>query len=538
MTDDRLAAVHSPHQFPRAAGVALPLFALRGAHDIGTGEILDLIPFIDWVDRWQLRVVQLLPINETAIGEASPYNTLSAFAFDPAYISVSQVPDIEHSQAAQELLGAPRVRAQMRRWQRSPERQRRGVYALKLQLLELAFEAFQQLAASSQRTAAFERFCALNARWLDDYALFRSIKERRRWTSWETWPDALRDHDTVAVQRMAARLRTRCRFFQYVQWIAAEQWSTVRDHARRRGVLIKGDLPFVCGRDSADVWAHRALFDLNSSAGAPPDAFSATGQAWGLPLYDWPAMRASGFEWWRQRASQGGDLFDLFRVDHVVGLFRTYAIPMRDGGAVGFVPHEHAEQVSQGDDLLAAILEEAGASGVIAEDLGTVPDWVRASLTRLGIPGYKVLRWERSDGAFTDPRAYPALSVATTGTHDTDTLVMWWNTLPPEDAAAVIRSLQLTGVGLSADDPPPPWSPELHSALLGRMFEAGSALTILPIQDLFGWRERINTPATTDSHNWKYRLPTETSQLDTLPEVRERMQVIRAMIDASGRSVG
>ena len=335
---------------------------------------------------------------------------------------------------------------------------------------------------------------------------------------------------------MAATLRTRVRFFQYVQWIAAEQWSVVRDHARRRGVLIKGDLSFVCGRDSADVWAQPALFDLNSSAGAPPDAFSATGQAWGLPLYNWTAMRASGFRWWRQRARQGADLFDLFRVDHVVGLFRTYAIPVRDGGAAGFVPPEHAEQASQGNDLLTAIVEEAGTSGVIAEDLGTVPDWVRASLTRLGIPGYKVLRWERDDGAFVDPRSYPALSVATTGTHDTDTLVMWWKTLPPEERTLVVRSLQLTGTGLSTTDHAPPWSRRLHVGLLGRLLDAGSALTILPIQDLFGWRERINTPATTDRHNWRYRLPVESSQLDAVPAVRERMELIRAMIDDSGRA--
>jgi 4-alpha-glucanotransferase len=536
VTHSSFAAVPRLHQFPRAAGVALPLFALRGGHDIGTGEILDLIGFIDWMDRWQLRVVQLLPINETAIGEASPYNTLSAFAIDPAYISVSQVLDIEHSRTAQELLRTPRVRAGMRRWKQSPERQRRGVYMLKLQLLELGFEAFQQLPPSSDRSAAFEHFCELNAWWLDDYALFRAIKDRRRWTSWETWSDGLRDRAAVELQRMATRLRTRVRFFKYVQWIAAEQWSAVRAHARRRRVLVKGDLSFVCGRDSADVWAQQALFDLHSSAGAPPDAFSATGQAWGLPLYNWTAMRASGFRWWRQRARQGADLFDLFRVDHVVGLFRTYAIPARAGGAAGFVPHEQAEQASQGDDLLTAIVEEAGASGVIAEDLGTVPEWVRASLTRLGIPGYKVLRWEKQDGVFADPRTYPVLSVATTGTHDTETLMMWWKTLPAEERAAVVASLRLTGLGLSAADAAPPWSAELHVALLNCLFESGSTLTILPIQDLFGWRERINTPATTDRHNWRYRLPVETSQLDTLPEVRERMQLVRTMIDASGRS--
>jgi 4-alpha-glucanotransferase len=530
--------VPSHHQFSRAAGIALPLFSLRGAHDIGTGEILDLIPFIDWMDRWHQRVVQLLPINETAIGESSPYNTASAFAIDPAYISAWQVPEVEHSNAAQEFIGTPRVRAQIRRWRAASERHRQPVYRFKLQLLELGFAAFQDLPASSDRATAFGKFCRLNAWWLDDYALFRAIKERRRWISWEVWPEALRGRDPTALQRTAAALQTRIQFFQYLQWIAAEQWRAVREHARRRGVQIKGDLSFVCGRDSADVWAHQELFDLHSSAGAPPDAFSATGQAWGLPLYNWAVMRSRGYEWWRQRARQAHDLFDLFRVDHVVGLFRTYAIPVSDGGTSGFVPYHEAEQAAQGHDLLAAILAEAGESGVIAEDLGTVPDWVRQSLSQLGIPGYKVLRWEQQDGSFSDPRSYAPLSVATTGTHDTDTLVTWWEMLPGEDRAAVIRSLDLLNAGLTTHDLAPPWTPELQLALLRRMYEAGSVLTILPIQDLFGWRERVNTPATIDSENWSYRLPVETNQLDAVTAVRERMEAIRTMIDASGRSIG
>ena len=529
MTSGSNALVLHRYQFPRAAGVALPLFALRGTQSLGTGEILDLIPFIDWLDRWHQRVVQLLPLNETAVGEASPYNTLSAFAIDPAYISACAVPDVERSRAAQELIGTSRVRGQMRRWREAPDRQRRPVYALKLRLLELGFAAFEQLPPSSERAAAFAQFCRCNTWWLDDYVLFRALKERRRWTSWETWPADL-------PQRAAATLQPRVHFFRYLQWIAAEQWSSVREHARRCGVLIKGDVPFVCGRDSADVWAHQDLFDLTSSAGAPPDAFSATGQAWGLPLYNWVAMRSSGYAWWRQRARQARDLFDLFRVDHVVGLYRTYAIAAHDGGTSGFVPRDQHDQATQGHELLAAVQEEAGeAAGVIAEDLGTVPDWVRDSLTRLGIPGYKVFRWEQHDGAFADPRSYAPLSVATTGTHDTDALVTWWETLPANERAVVIRSLDLTTAGLSPHDPAAAWTPELHLAVLRRLYEAGSLLTILPIQDLFGWRDRINTPATTDSRNWSYRLPVETSRLDEVVEVRDRMERIRAMIDETGR---
>ena len=148
--------------------------------------------------------------------------------------------------------------------------------------------------------------------------------------------------------RGARALRTRIRFAQYLQWLAAEQWAEVRAHARQRGVLIMGDLPFVCSRDSADVWAHQELFDFSSSAGAPPDAFSATGQAWGLPLYNWDALRRSDYEWWRQRIRQARELYDLFRIDHVVGLYRTYAIPVHAGGTAGFVPHDEHEQRDAG----------------------------------------------------------------------------------------------------------------------------------------------------------------------------------------------
>jgi 4-alpha-glucanotransferase len=521
-------------RFPRAAGVVVPLFSLRGAHDAGTGEILDLIPFIDWLDSYRQRVVQLLPINEAAPGEPSPYNALSAFAIDPTYISTSGLVDVVQNAAAQEWLSAPSTRQRLRRLSKSRHRNRRVAYAYKLRLLELAYEEFEHHAASTSRGQAFDRFCQRNACWLHDYALFRALKERQRWTSWETWPPALRWRDAPALERVAATLRSRIRFFQYVQWIAAQQWDQVREHARARGVLLNGDLPFTCGRDSADTWAHAELFDLSSSAGAPPDEFSPTGQAWGLPLYDWTALRRSGYAWWRQRARQAGELYDLFRVDHVVGLYRTYAIPVQDGGTSGFVPPDEADQLTQGHEVLTAILEEATeAAAVVAEDLGTVPPWVRASLTELGIPGYKVLRWEKQASVYSDPRSYPSLSVATSGTHDTNTLSAWWDELPADEREALLQSVGVLDAG-QANPAALTW-PAIHTALLRRLYEAGSLLTILPIQDLFGWRERINTPATVDRRNWTYRLPVAIDQLEHLPAIREHTEAICDMIYQSGR---
>jgi len=538
--DPRRAAASTTtrQRFTRGAGVAVPLFSLRGTHDLGSGTILDLIPFIDWLDRWHQRVVQLLPLNEAAPDEASPYNSASAFAFDPGYISAPEVVDVTMSEPAREWLESRAVQRRVRRLRQSRWRHRKASYGVTVRLLELGFAHFEAV-ASDERKAGFERFCRAQAWWLDDFALFRALRELYVGATWETWPEGLRWRHPEALRQAAAQVAPRIRFAQYLQWIAAEQWQQVRAHARRRGVLIKGDLPFVCGRDSADVWAQPELFDLSSSAGAPPDDFSASGQAWGLPLYKWDEMRRQDYRWWRWRARQARELYDLFRIDHVIGLYRTYAMPLCEGGTAGFVPADEREQMAQGRALMRAILEETGGmAGVIAEDLGTVPQWARESLSELGIPGYKVLRWEKRDGRYIDPRSYPSLSVTTSGTHDTDTLARWCEALADDERLILCGSLGLD----SALSTLRPGSGQAHHsallpALLQRLYEAGSVLTILPIQDLFGWRERVNLPATIDHYNWAYRLPVGVDELDREPAIRERMETVREMIDANGRNV-
>jgi 4-alpha-glucanotransferase len=517
---------------PRVAGVALPLFSLRGEDDFGTGEILDLIPFVDWLAEWHQRVVQLLPLNETAPGETSPYAALSAFALDPAYISAARLEDVRASRQANDWRHSSEALQLREHARASPKRAKQQASTVKLRLLEWGFEEFESN-APTKRARDFESFRERNAHWLDDYCLFRLLKELQGWSSWEQWPAQWQSRGTAV--RDDDRCRQRQRFFAYVQWVADEQWAAVRAHAHHRGVLLKGDLPFVCARDSADVWAQPQLFDLSSSAGAPPDDFSDTGQAWGLPLYAWQAHQDSDFTWWRQRARQAAQLYDLFRIDHVVGLFRTYAIPVGTGGTSGFVPAAEEEQHQQGHALITALLQEATATAaLIAEDLGTVPDWVRAVLDDLGVPGYRVFRWERRDGVFLDPRAYPELSVATTGTHDTDTAVTWWQGLRVEERNAVQHTLGLTAMEGDGGDALRAW-PLVHAALLQRLYESGSLLTILPIQDLFSWTERINVPATVDPANWTYRLPEAGSRLEAREDVRTQLERLRQFIDDSGR---
>jgi len=511
----------------RSAGVAIPLSSLRGEDDLGSGTILDLIPFVDWCAQWHLRLIQLLPINEAAPEEGSPYKALSAFAIDPSYISVLQLPEISRSTAAQTWLATSKVQERARHLQHAQRRDRKLSYGIKVRLLEFGFAELES-APETGRAQAFATFCREQASWLDEYALFRALSERRSFDDWEAWPWEVRTYETARNGDAAVQLGSRVRFAKYIQWAAWEQWQRVHAHARQAGVLLKGDLAFMCAGNSADVWAHPELFDVRSSAGTPPDAFSETGQLWELPVYNWQALRDSDYAWWRRRAAQAGDLYDVFRVDHVVGLYRTFAIPVRPGGPAGFVPEDEPTQRRQGHELLQALQAEARAAIVVGEDLGTVPDWVRESLHELRIPGYKVFRWEQRDGSFIDPDTYPVESIVTTGTHDTETLVEWWEGIRVDERAAACRML-----GVATDEPalPLPWQP-----LLQCLLASPSAMAIFPIQDLLGWRDRINIPATVGDHNWSYRLPTTMAGLQRDDDVSTSMRLLRTMIDATGRA--
>jgi 4-alpha-glucanotransferase len=281
------------------------------------------------------------------------------------------------------------------------------------------------------------------------------------------------------------------------------------------------------------VWAHQTQFDLDAQVGVPPDAFSDKGQQWGLPVYRWDVHEADDDRWLRGRARRCADLYDGCRIDHLVGFYRTYAIP-RDGTPY-FLPADPARQIAQGERLMKIFCRSEHA--VIAEDLGTVPDYVRQSLARLGLPGFKVLRWERDWDApgqpFRDPASYPAVSVAMTGTHDHEPMRVWWEHAPQEERAAALR---IPGLDRSGAAPDSPFSAALRDAFLRVLFHAGSNLLLLPIQDVFAWSDRINVPATVSADNWTYRLPWPVDRLGDIPEAREAAARLRHWAEESGRA--
>ncbi len=509
----------------RLAGLVVPLFSIRGGTDWGVGELPDFARFAPLLERAGLKVLMTLPLLEPSPGQESPYSPVSAFARDPLYVSIDDVEDMR-ALGGREALGV-----EDRGWLRAA----RGaltvrhdlVRPLKKRWLERCFSFFRAN-ASPERAQDLAAFRDEHAHWLGDYALFRTLKEHYP-QSWRAWPEPLRHAEPSALAAAREKHADEIAFREYVQWLAFRQLEKARAELRARGIALGGDEPFLVAEDSADVWAHQDLYRFDATVGAPPDAFSATGQDWGLPPYRWDRIAAQGYELFRARGRHAARLFDLVRIDHVVGLYRTYHWPLDKSGAY-FVPAQEHEQRAQGEAVLRAFAE-AGAD-LIAEDLGVIPDFVRASLTELGVPGFRVLRWEQRDGRFREPAEWPALSVATNGTHDTETSAVWWEALPPHERAAIRAIPELAAI---PDDLAKSYNHHVHRALLDALYGAPSNLLLLPVQDVFALRERINVPNTVGPQNWAWRLPWSIDTMATEDHTAAQLDALATLAHASGR---
>lgn len=461
----------------RASGISVPLFSLITSRSWGLGEFPDLVDFAHWATRARQSVIQILPVMELPEDERSPYSALTSFALDPVYIALPRVVDFEA--IGGEVAFETEDRLALEEIRRAPTIPYREVRQLKHRWLRRAWERFVRLeiAGGTPRARAFDDFCQQQAWWLDDYAVFRATLARHENLAWWDWPEALRPGDEPAF-REARRVATEPEigYRKYLQWLADAQWREARRLAWPARIF--GDLPFMISANSADVWRRQPQFRLDATVGAPPDAFAPEGQDWGLPPWQWQAFRSTGFEWMHQRARRHADLFDGFRIDHLVGLYRAWIRPMNRELPPFFDPDDEPTQRALGEAIIG-VFKACGAE-LIAEDLGTVPDFVRESITALGVPGFKVLRWERHGHLpgepFIDPATFPELSVATTGTHDIDPL-----------------AAELT--------------PEEVDEALADLMGSGSYLALVPLQDVFAWRDRINTPSEVGAHNWTWRVP-------------------------------
>jgi 4-alpha-glucanotransferase len=483
-------------------GAMLPLFSMRYKHDWGIGDISGIGPWTDVLASLNLDLLQLLPVNEMPPGVSCPYTALSAFAIDPIYIAVGDIPELAECHELKEEIAAPRFQASLRHLHRSRTVRYDDVEKLKLGVLRKIYSSFHErhILKNTVQAGEFFAFVEKNSFWLNDYALFRHLKDARDWASWTHWEEPLRRHDGEALKQYEAANENQVLFFKYLQWVIDRQWRAAKIKAESNGVLLMGDLPFMVDQESADVWARQNEFDIRTEVGAPPDAFSETGQRWGLPACRWEEAGKNDFEWWRRKVQRSEDLYHIFRIDHMVGFFRTWIIPRDSALKPGFDIRDEHEQRARGKRFLEAV-SRAGRMLPVAEDLGVIPPFVREVMSELNIPGYKIMRWEKKpDGNYTEPENYPRISLATSSTHDNEPLADWWDTVYyPEK--------QLFWTMISGSGEKPPIFSKCRDAVIRKLLKAASVLVVLPIQDILGVRDRINVPGTVSGSNWTYKIP-------------------------------
>ncbi len=511
----------------KRAGVLLPLFSMRSASDWGCGDMASLKEWIEYLSGYGISILQILPIHETEPGQTCPYSALSAYAIDPIYISIKDVQDIQASEAAQELI--KEYQDEISFWRGEKKVQYKFIKSAKYKVLWAGYEHFieNEKNANTARYSQFLDFHQKHASWLVPYCIFRAAKDNLGWTSWKHWEKKLKELDLQFLREYSVNNYKQMMFFSYLQWQLQLQLTAARATAEKCGVLLFGDIPFGVNFDSADVWANQSKYLEGFETGAPKDQFSEGGQKWGLPAYNWPLIEQSDFNLWRAKIARACEIYDIFRLDHLVGFFRTWIFGPNDD--VGhFDLEEEPAQAKRGEAFLTAVCETAQGKMPIGEDLGVIPDFVRNFMKEISLPGYRVIRWEKDNEVFREPRNYPLASLATTATHDTETLADWWDTMPEWQRANVWEM-----VSAEKTDGKVPFTPEVKRAIFKRVMGAGSCFVIFPIQDIIGAKERINTPGTVSDDNWNYRTPFETAEFNSA--YLNDMRMFKELAEETGR---
>lgn len=490
----------------RASGILLHPSSLPSRGGIG-----DFGPaayeFIEFLSEARQSLWQILPLAPCGFGN-SPYSSISAFAGNPLLVSLERLADtgwIDRGRVSvlPETVGPVDYE---------------HVRAIKAPLLREAARNFLT-SANGNAQYRYERFCTENAWWLDDYSLFVNLRERYHDHSWNEWPDELCRREPAAMEKARQEFADEIAVTKAIQFAFWEQWRALHHAARQRGIRIIGDVAIFVSYDSADVWTNPDIFQLNQNlepevvAGVPPDAFSATGQRWGNPLYRWEVLRQRGYDWWIRRMKWALETCDLVRLDHFRGFESYWEIPAHEPTAV------NGRWVKGPNDEFFHVLRDAlGGFPFIAEDLGMITQEVHEMRVRLNIPGMKVLQF-----GFSNPGAHIYLphrcepnSVMYTGTHDNDTTLGWFNCIDGDE-----RRFAETYVG---DDPM-----GRHWAFIRAAMTSPSRLCVVPLQDVLGLASecRMNVPSLSDG-NWSWRLSPGalTSEmarkLATLSEITDR----------------
>ena len=406
----------------RRAGTAIPLFYLYSRKSVGIGEIPDLKILIDWCRKSGLTIIQLLPMNETGY-DNSPYNSISTFALEPMYLRLTELKGIDIEKYLKNI----------RKLRRSfPKNNYKVDYGIKNAKINLLWEIFRN---DFKESVSFKKFKEENTFWLNDYALYKVLKEVNGLKGFDEWKTKHKKRDKNELEKISNDYSLQINFYMWIQWQLHEQFIDVKKYAQEKGVLLMGDIPFLVSRDSADVWSFqkKKYFKLDKLSGAPPDMYFAKGQRWGMPVYNWEEIEKDKFRYIKERLKYAGNFYDMFRIDHFVGLFRVWTIdkeiPEELGGLYGkFYPEDENKWETQAKKIIDAMTKD-NEMMPIAEDLGTVPDISYKVLEMYGIPGTEVQRWMRDYNGnydFINPFKYRENSVATVSTHDSSPLAYWY----------------------------------------------------------------------------------------------------------------
>lgn len=488
-------------------GVAIPLFSLHSNQSCGIGEFTDLLPLLPWCKDIGLDVIQLLPLNDTGLSP-SPYGALSACALNPVHLGLAALPFVEENAFLQSML------KEIRTFNSSNRVLYPQIHPLRSHFLKEYFQAYSSQFLSCKAYIAFQN----ENPWLEEYALFKAIKIAHEWDSWSLWPENMRDPTPEKLALLKQQFEADIAYHSLVQFFCFQQLEMVKQKATEHAIFLKGDVPIFLDKESADVWLHRNLFDLELSAGAPPDGYSDQGQNWGFPLYNWPEMEKLAYDWWKERIRTAARCYHIYRIDHIVGMFRIWAVPPSKAAKMGhFIPENTEEWIPHGEKILRMLLEAAPMLP-IGEDLGTVPPAVKACLQRLGICGTRVMRWERrweQEGHPYIPfNEYAPLGLTTVSTHDSEPLQLWWEKLQEEAKAYA----EWQGWHYTV-----PLSQGARTAILQSSHHTSTLFHINPLQEYLArfpeliWSdpllERINIPGVVSEQNWSYRFRPSTEEI-------------------------
>ncbi len=481
-------------RFPRRSGVLLHPTSLPGRFGIGDlGE--EAYRFIDFLVASGQSLWQVLPLGPTGYGD-SPYQCFSAFAGNALLISPEKLVELELLKKS-DLRTVPPFPI---------EKVDFGwVIPYKSALLEKAFENFK----SSTDTPLREDFLAFaqkNSDWLNDYALFRALKDNHRGVAWNKWNPKYALRDAAAIAKARDEMHDRIEAQRFFQFLFFKQWTELKAYTNERGIKIVGDVPIFIAYDSADVWTHPPLFKLDEKgrplvvAGVPPDYFSKTGQLWGNPIYDWERMRETNFQWWIDRFRATLNTVDIIRIDHYRGFAATWEVPARDKTA------KNGRWVTvPGRELFTVLKEQLGSLPIIAEDLGVITPDVEALRDDFGFPGMRIFQFAFRDRMNIDlPHNYIPHTVAYTGTHDNDTAVGWFNSKAgagsTRSAEQIAAEKQFCMNYLNTK------GKEIHWDFIRAVLASVADTAIVPAQDLLGLgsEARMNLPASPQG-NWQWR---------------------------------